>query len=172
MKLKQIFQILMPFCLALVAGSALFWTSRAVQDSQDHLELLKNNITFEREAIRVLQAEWSYLNTPERLEDLANRHLGMGMPAASSMKDGFDSLPEFRVPVVPAHKPKIYQDAVYSPEAFQSEDAAANQSPSLIRDGGTASKRPENKPIKPAIQNGQSFFDLLGDLTGEGGERD
>jgi hypothetical protein len=46
-----------------------------VKAQQSELEALKVSIVREREAIRVLKAEWSYLNQPERLQTLARQHL-------------------------------------------------------------------------------------------------
>lgn len=60
--------------LTLAAGF-LFQVKYRVQElevvlDQAHSEILRN-----REAIHVLDAEWSYLNRPERIADLASRHL-------------------------------------------------------------------------------------------------
>ena len=41
------------------------------------LQLLTADIAKEGEAIRVLKAEWSYLNQPERLQALARKHLAL-----------------------------------------------------------------------------------------------
>jgi hypothetical protein len=46
-----------------------------VKAQQQELETLSGSIVREREAIRVLKAEWSYLNQPERLQTLAREHL-------------------------------------------------------------------------------------------------
>ncbi|MFA7276469.1 MAG: energy transducer TonB [Pseudobdellovibrionaceae bacterium] len=66
---------LLAFILAILLGSALFWVSQQVQQ----LERAKNNLiaekTNEEEGIRVLNAEWDYLNRPDRLETLVSRHL-------------------------------------------------------------------------------------------------
>lgn len=63
--------------LAAFCGIALFHTSQKVNDGREHLVLLEQNTLKEKEDLRVLQAEWSYLNKPERLEKLARQHLGL-----------------------------------------------------------------------------------------------
>lgn len=59
----------------LVTGSALFWTSQNVQDTEADLRRIKRDMAVERERIEVLKAEWAYLNTPYRLERLAREYL-------------------------------------------------------------------------------------------------
>ncbi len=46
----------------------------------------------ERDAIRILRAEWSYLTQPERLQSLADRHLDL-VPLKASQIATFDDLP-------------------------------------------------------------------------------
>ena len=57
----------------LIAGAAgvLFHVSYDVTSLEDDLSALNRDIVREQEAIRVLRAEWSYLNQPERLRNLA-----------------------------------------------------------------------------------------------------
>lgn len=65
----------------LVAGAlsvALFSIKYKVQDLEQELALLNKSIYQERQSIHVLKAEWSFLNNPERLGGLAQRHLHMG----------------------------------------------------------------------------------------------
>lgn len=40
---------------------------------------IQKSIEDEREAIRLLQAEWGHLNSPARLETLARNHLELGL---------------------------------------------------------------------------------------------
>ena len=54
----------------------LFAVKQKVQDMEDELRRLQTEIETEQKAIRVLRAEWSHLNEPERLETLAAQHLG------------------------------------------------------------------------------------------------
>lgn len=48
-----------------------------VQELETELGIARAAIAKDREAIRVLEAEWSYLNQPSRLADLAKRHLDL-----------------------------------------------------------------------------------------------
>lgn len=61
--------------LAVLCGALLFRTSQRVTDGRAQLTALEDKIAQERESIRVLAAEWSYLNQPERLERLSRQHL-------------------------------------------------------------------------------------------------
>lgn len=55
----------------------LFSVKYQVQDLEQEMVDLNESIINERRSIRVLQAEWSYLNDPERLAVLSERYLGM-----------------------------------------------------------------------------------------------
>jgi len=61
---------------------------------------LRGELRNEREAIALLRAEWTKLETPGRLESLAQRYLTL-KPIAPSQFDSFDRLPE-RPPQLPA----------------------------------------------------------------------
>ncbi len=64
----------------LLAGGlsvALFSLKYRVQDLEQELTGLNKSIYQQRQSIHVLNAEWSYLNNPQRIGDLARRHLNM-----------------------------------------------------------------------------------------------
>lgn len=63
--------------LSLIAAATgvLFQTSYRVQELETTLTRLNHEIVAEQEAMHVLQAEWSYLNEPARIEKLAAAHL-------------------------------------------------------------------------------------------------
>lgn len=61
--------------LAAVCGTLLFHTSQEVTDGRTALRNMERDLLREEESLRVLQAEWSYLNQPERLEKLAREYL-------------------------------------------------------------------------------------------------
>ena len=62
-------------CSAVVIG--LFIVKHRVQDLEDRLKALNAEILSDRDATQVLEAEWSYLNQPARLEALSRKLLGM-----------------------------------------------------------------------------------------------
>ena len=62
--------------LAGLASGALFHTSYQVQGLGDDLAGLNRAIVQEQEAIQILKAEWSYMNDPNRIEEMAARKPG------------------------------------------------------------------------------------------------
>lgn len=88
--------------MAVVIG--LFVVKHRVQDLEDRLHALNAEIISDRDAIQVMQAEWSYLNQPARLEALSKRLLGMDAPVADqtvSMQELLEKAnPESALPAV------------------------------------------------------------------------
>ena len=72
---------------ALAIGAVLYQVSYAVEGMHADLDRLNQRIRADREAIHVLQAEWSYLNQPQRLAKLSERYLGMAPADASRIVD-------------------------------------------------------------------------------------
>ena len=82
-------------CIAVVVG--LFVVKHRVQDLEDRLQALNAEILSDRDATQVLEAEWSYLNQPARLEALSRKLLGMEPPSAGQTL----TLDEFRLQAAP-----------------------------------------------------------------------
>jgi hypothetical protein len=59
---------------------------------------LRSELRRERNAIAILRAEWAKLDTPGRIQGLADRHLAL-RPIGATQFDNLDRLPE-RPPVV------------------------------------------------------------------------
>ena len=74
---------------------------------------LSNELRRERDAIAVLRAEWAKLDSPARIQGMADRHLAL-KPLKASQFDDFDRLPP-RPPVQPAPADAI--GAVLAPAA-------------------------------------------------------
>ena len=77
-------------CISVAIG--LLVVKQRVQEHENRLEALGNELAATDNAIAVLRAEWSYLNQPARLEDLAIRHLGLEPPLPSQIRSVRDFL--------------------------------------------------------------------------------
>lgn len=64
--------------LAIGVGLSLFVVKVQVQDLEEQLTSLNRTLVKDQQKIHVLQAEWSHLNEPARLRDLAERYLDVG----------------------------------------------------------------------------------------------
>lgn len=91
-------------CIAVLAAG-VYLVKYSVQDVQRNVAVIKRDLAAERESLHLLKAEWAYLNRPERLRKLADRHLDL-VP--------LDSRTINQVSVLPA--------AVTAQESVQSSD--------------------------------------------------
>ncbi|MEX2642015.1 MAG: hypothetical protein WD270_01085 [Acetobacterales bacterium] len=76
---------LLSIVLALAAGVALFVVKYQVQALEDELASARLHLDESREAVHVLHAEWHYLTDPQRLADLAGRHLDLRPVTAENL---------------------------------------------------------------------------------------
>lgn len=74
-----------------VMTTGLFQLKYAVQSSEDELARLNRDLIATEEAVQVLHAEWSYLNRPDRLAALAERHLKL-VPMAPEQIGSFNMM--------------------------------------------------------------------------------
>ena len=76
---------------------------------------LRTEIRREHDAIGSLRAEWSKLDNPTRIQDLARRHLQL-RPVEAHQLDRFDNLPERRPDLVPSGEPDPIGTVIANPE--------------------------------------------------------
>jgi cell division protein FtsL len=69
--------IILSAVLALVLSITVFRITYQVDALEKELNALNQDILSEQETIHILNAEWSYLNDPTRLYDLAKRYLNL-----------------------------------------------------------------------------------------------
>lgn len=83
-----------PLTLAatLAIAVTLFHLKQRVGDLEKELARVNRAIVSHRETIQVMRTEWSFLNRPERIAELAQRHLGMG-PGAARRSIRLEDLP-------------------------------------------------------------------------------
>ena len=79
-------------CLV-AAAVALYQVKYQSTAHVQHIAKLRSEIRAERERISWLRAEWGRLGSPERIQDLAQRHLGM-KPVALVQVGEIAALPE------------------------------------------------------------------------------
>ena len=80
--------------LTVAIGVGLFLVKYRVQGLEGELNNLNRDIASGRERIHVLKAEWSHLNQPARLRDLAERYLGLGVVEPDQIGTLIDFFPD------------------------------------------------------------------------------
>lgn len=85
--------VLLLAALVATASLVLFRTSYEVQALAERLGALNREIVHEQQAIRVLRAEWAYLNQPARLRELAERHSSLAPAMAGQIIARLDEIP-------------------------------------------------------------------------------
>jgi cell division protein FtsL len=86
---------------ALVAAAAYVYKIKFESTRQaERLANIRTEIRREHDAIAALRAEWSRLDTPGRIQELAKRHLAL-KPIDPRQFDRFDKLPERPPDLVP-----------------------------------------------------------------------
>ena len=91
------------FLVVLVLAFVLYSLEHRMRAGERTVAGLTAEIAEEREAIRLLEAEWSFLARPARLERLAREHAGMGPLAPAQVLDEADLAS--RIPDRPAPNP-------------------------------------------------------------------
>lgn len=98
-----------------IAGFATYEVKYQVAQVDDQLGRVNRAIDADRDQLRVLSAEWSYLTQPARLDQLRQRHLAL-VPVTRTQLGSLDQIP-FRAgeagapavagaaPAAPAHSP-------------------------------------------------------------------
>ncbi len=69
--------------LVIAAGISLYLLAHRVDERGARIAALEAEIARERADIRILEAEWAYLTSPERIRADAERYLALRPPRAS-----------------------------------------------------------------------------------------
>lgn len=83
----NIMWLIILFCSAY----GVFQVKYRVADLRKDLAEINRQLEQERDAIHVLKAEWSYLNQPDRLRNLAQRHLKLEALTVAQINKSLDS---------------------------------------------------------------------------------
>ncbi len=150
--------------LVSVAGGALFHISYQVERLEAESRALTQAIEQERQTIRILRAEWAYLNRPDHLGEMAEVWTGLApmrpeqmiasvseiphpLPAGDGVSPApvrmvpFSGVPEFTSVPLPGVKPTAVSDRRPAPPPTPAGDAVPPPplpAPPTVRGGGTA----------------------------------
>lgn len=87
----------------LASGFGLYTLEHRTRSVEREIARIEAGIESEYEFIGLLNAEWSMLTRPQRLEQLARTHLDLG-PVLPDQLVELNGLAE-KIPTVPAHEP-------------------------------------------------------------------
>jgi len=100
--------LLVWLCLLIPASGLLYGTSAQVRGLEKELNGVRSQIAQEHEQVRVLHAEWAYLNNPRQLAARATRYLGIQNAATAAQVVAIHAITEkiaYRTPTsAPANK--------------------------------------------------------------------
>ena len=102
--MSRLAAILWIFSAAMIAV-VLFLLKHEVQSLERELQMVNRQVIADQEAIHVLKAEWSFLNQPARIADLAQRHLQL-QPLETVQIIEFDQVPGRPIPGVKPEPPR------------------------------------------------------------------
>lgn len=109
--------------LVVLSGFATFKAKYAVQDLEDQLHRVRKQTIAEQQEIRVLNAEWTYLNQPERLAELNRRFLALVPITTKQLEHRVADIP-LRAPPAPEMLPEMLVAAAPKPATPQLRPAA------------------------------------------------
>lgn len=126
--------ILLWLAVFVPAGFAIYQVKFEVQQLEEDYESVQEDISDEKEAIRVLRAEWSHLNEPGRIEALSGRHLGL-KPVDQQQMLSIEDVP------------------------FREEPAAQQGKPPVAGEGETGNRSGGQKPARESRHRGPDIRD-------------
>ena len=87
-------QVTVALVLLFAAASlGLYQIKYKIQSLNQDLAGIQDAVRIEQDEIHVLEAEWAYLNRPQRLAQLSGKYLSFLRPVSPSQIVSFDTLP-------------------------------------------------------------------------------
>ncbi len=127
--------------IAALIGSALY-SYRIKYDTlylSEQVAKLKSRLQREKEAIAVLRAEWQFVNRPDRIQTLADKHLPDLAPAAITQAVRWNEIPQRPAPT-DSIAAKLEALGIAAPTATPSARTGD------VRTTGTITTTPSRKP--------------------------
>ncbi|HEV8679434.1 MAG TPA: hypothetical protein VGQ90_08675 [Stellaceae bacterium] len=133
--------------LVLLAGFTTFKVKHAVQDVEDQLNRVRKQTIAEQQEIRVLTAEWTYLNQPERLAELNRRFFNLWPITAKQLQRGIADIPMRTAPAAA----EILLASAAEPAEPQPLDGELQVTPAALATAPAAAER--KWPDRPATRS-------------------
>ncbi|GAB2176813.1 cell division protein FtsL [Dongia sp. agr-C8] len=147
--------------LLTMIGVGLYQVELGVLAKESELRQINRQIDANRDATHVLEAEWSYLNDPTRLADLARRYTDLA-PATPTQIAGFDRL----LPRPPAGQPferGLHEGGAAGAAALlasmkgsEPDGAGSKAATAATFSTATASEADEKSPAKPTDEQAEA----------------
>jgi cell division protein FtsL len=119
---------------ALVAAAAYVYKIKFESTRQaERLAKVRMEIRQEQDAIAALRAEWSKLETPARIQDLAKRHLTTLRPIEPRQFDTLRNLPERPPDLVPPDAADPIGSLLENPDVVEIPTSSVSTSPRAKR---------------------------------------
>lgn len=114
---KMILRYVVVCLMVIASGGLLMQVSQKVQQKEREIKYHDHKIAREQENIRVLKAEWAYLNNPSRLERFVSNGMPLSPVVSKSLLSDVDSMPELQTDPQSPYSlyPGIRQDVVFDP---------------------------------------------------------
>jgi len=159
--------------LAVMVGVSMYLVKYKVQALEEELATKRDQIARDRGAIRVLEAEWTYLNDPGRLRRLSSQFLGLRPSVPENVID-ISTLPVRPAgnsggTTVPADGAMTGQAATF-PGPAPATGAVINAANSPQQDP-FATQRPAGLPVLVARLQRLLFPEAVGATTSKEGAR-
>lgn len=90
--MRRAFTSIAAIC-ALLSGAALMQLKLAVQDQAERVAALAEQIHQDRESLRILDAEWAYLTSPQALQEQSIENLALMPPMPRQVIEGIREIP-------------------------------------------------------------------------------
>ncbi len=94
-------KILHGIILSLVAGAALFYLKYTVEQKETQLTEMQAQYLEDQKALRVLKAEWTYLNSPQYLQELTRKYLTVRPLGYTQVASWAEDAPGTHLPLTP-----------------------------------------------------------------------
>ena len=107
--MRRVFTTIAAVC-ALLSGAALMQLKLAVQDQAEKVAALADQIHKDQESIRILEAEWAYLTSPQALQEQSIEFLALMPPSPKQVLESVSDIPMRR-----AKEPVSGDDTVLLP---------------------------------------------------------